>query len=69
MNVLKQAEIGNRLLNMKKKMYAIGTNPGKRLKELMNLQFFRILYRLSWKHIHAFVVMEDGIALDNHEKK
>lgn len=37
MNVLKLAEIGSRPLSMKKKRYAIGTNPEKRLKELMNL--------------------------------
>ena len=37
MNILKISEIGGRRLSMKKKRYAIGTNPEKYLDELMNL--------------------------------
>ena len=37
LNILKIAEVGRRPLSMKKKRYAIGTNPEKYLDELMNL--------------------------------
>ena len=37
MNILKISEIGGRRLSMKKKRYAIGTNPEKYLDELMSL--------------------------------
>ena len=37
LNMLKIAEVGRRPLSMKKKRYAIGTNPEKYLDELMNL--------------------------------
>lgn len=37
LNVLKLLEVGSRPLSMKKKRYAIGTNPEKHLEKLMNL--------------------------------
>lgn len=37
LNILKLVEIGNRALSMKKKRYAIGTNPEKYLDTIMNL--------------------------------
>ena len=37
LNILKITEVGRRRLSMKKKRYAIGTNPEKYLDELMNL--------------------------------
>ncbi len=37
LNILKLSEVGHRPLSMKKKRYAIGTNPEKYLDELMNL--------------------------------
>ena len=37
LNMLKLIEVGSRKLSLKKKRYAIGTNPEKYLKEIMNL--------------------------------
>lgn len=37
LNILKLAEIGNKALSMKKKRYAIGTNPEKHLERILNL--------------------------------
>ena len=37
LNILKLIEIGNKTLSLKKKRYAIGTNPEKHLEEIINL--------------------------------
>lgn len=37
LNILKMIEIGNKALSLKKKRYAIGTNPEKHLEWIMNL--------------------------------
>lgn len=37
LNILKLIEVGSKALSLKKKRYAIGTNPEKHLKEIMNL--------------------------------
>lgn len=37
LNILKLIEVGNRALSLKKKRYAIGTNPEKHLERIMNL--------------------------------
>lgn len=57
-NTLKILEVECCPLSMKKKQYVIGTNPEKRLKELMNLYFFRIQYELSWE-THSCVCCGD----------
>lgn len=37
MNILKLIEVGNKPLSLKKKRYAIGTNPEKHLEQIINL--------------------------------
>lgn len=37
LNILKLIEVGNKALSLKKKRYAIGTNPEKHLEQMMNL--------------------------------
>ena len=37
LNILKLVEVGGRPLSLKKKRYAIGTNPEKHLEQIMNL--------------------------------
>lgn len=37
LNILKMIEVGSKKFSLKKKRYAIGTNPEKHLKEIMNL--------------------------------
>ena len=36
MNILKLIEVGSRPLSLKKKRYAIGTNPEKHLEQIIN---------------------------------
>lgn len=37
LNIIKLIEVGSKPLNLKKKRYAIGTNPEKHLEQIMNL--------------------------------
>ncbi len=37
LNILKLIEVGSKTLSLKKKRYAISTNPGKHLEQIMNM--------------------------------
>lgn len=56
LNILELVEMGGRLLRLKKRRYAIDTNPQKHPGQTMTLQFFNEGYGFWVEHIHAFVM-------------